>query len=44
MIKSATDMKYLLKVLAIISWLSIIVVLVAVTELPIGDLFYLFLF
>ena len=43
MIESATDMKYLLKVLAIISWLSVTVLLVAVTELAIGDLFYLFL-
>jgi len=37
-------MKYLLKVLAAISWLSITVLFIVVTELPIGDLFYLFLF
>jgi len=44
MIEPVTYMKYLLKVLAIILWLSVTVLLVAETELPVGDLFYLFLF
>jgi hypothetical protein len=44
MTEPAIDMKCMLKVLAIILWLSVIVLLVAVTELAIGDMFYLFLF